>query len=444
MAGSEGPIIRRDGVRLLANSPDALVGEMARLRASLRATVAEIKPEGCPILIDEHFDGVWALGMKAAVKNLRATGIQVNELWASLDPKWVCPCCNRSKASMVHLSDGVLIASAVDHHDHFTSYVSQSLTRQLGSEWAKNAPHLLDIQRQMTEAFRAFSPTVICESCNKADGDAKRVLREKLGIAKAELEYFSFAVDEIRGFISSSKHRHHVLNDTAVIELFQSKRKQEVLRFRMETVDQQVGLAVQDVHWRSPESHPSGADLYEETWDVLSELGLTPGGNFELLEYSATTRTGTMPANTWRRNRDRRTTAPSDAKIKEYFAARPHLSALGPNWRCPCCRRSISAIVRLNNKREVTMQIGPVGAGDSRSEVCMDCLDVWRGLAKEADVARDDVTSEDVLAVIRPVRNSRHKLPSHLATDRRIAAIAERTANRPSRKTADDDGFVTI
>ncbi|WP_291719546.1 hypothetical protein [Magnetospirillum sp. 64-120] len=444
MAESEQPIVRRDGVRLLASSPGALVAEMQRLRASLRDTATEIRPDGCQVFVRDHFDGVWATGLMKAVTDLGATGIEINEWWASLAPDWICPCCQRPKAEIVHLSDGVLIAKAVEHHDHFTSYVSRSFTRDLGAEWGKNKPHLQDIQRQITDAFSAFSPVMICESCNQADRDAKAIVGRLLKVPKDELEYFSFSVDEIRSFIRPAGNRHHVPDDEKVVDVFEKKRKREVLRFRIETVDQQVRLAVQDVHWRSPESHPSGGDLYEGTWDVLHELGMTPGGNFDLLEFSATTRTGTMPANTWRRNRDRRTAAPSEAKIKEYLAARPHLSDLGATWRCPCCNRSLSAIIRMNNKRQPTMLIGPVGHGDDRIEVCMDCLDVWRGLAKEAGVERDEVTRSDVLAVIVPVRNSRHKLRSHVAADEQVAVIAARAAIRSEEAVRPSEGFYVV
>ncbi|WP_291716721.1 hypothetical protein [Magnetospirillum sp. 64-120] len=444
MTETEQPMIRQDGVRLHAHSPSALANEMQRRRAFLRDTVTALRPEGCQIYARDHFDGVWAAGLLKAVTDLGATGIEVNEWWASLAPDWLCPCCQRPKADIVHLSNGVLIAKAVEHHDHFTSYVSRSFTRDLGAEWGKNKPHLQDIQRQITDTFSAFSPVMICESCNQADRDAKTIVGTHLKVPKDELEYFSFSVDEIRSFIRPAKNRHHAPDSRKVVKVFETKRKREALRFRIETVDQQVRLAVQNIHWRSPESHPSGGDVYEGAWDLLNELGMTPGGNFDFLAYSATTRTGTMPANTWRRNRDRRTTPPSEAKIKEYLAARPHLSGLGTTWRCPCCNRSLFSIIRMNNKRQLTMLINPVGRGDDRIKVCMDCLDVWRGLAKEARVERDEVTRSDVLAVIIPVRNSRHKLRSEAAADEQVTAIMNRAALRSEETVQTEDNFYVV
>ena len=90
------------------------------------------------------------------------------------------------------------------------------------------------------------------------------------------------------------------------------------------------------------------------------------------------------------------------------------------------------------------MLVAAVGADSARIEVCMDCLDVWRGLAKESDVARDDVTRDDVRAVIVPVRNSRHKLKSDLAADQQVAAIADRCARVSQDGDDEDDGFVAI
>lgn len=98
----------------------------------------------------------------------------------------------------------------------------------------------------------------------------------------------------------------------------------------------------------------------------------------------------------------------------------------------------------MNNKRQPTMLIGPVGSADDRIEVCMDCLDVWRGLAKEAGVERDEVTRSDVLAVIVPVRNSRHKLRSHVAADEQVAVIAARTAIRSDEAVRPSEGFYVV
>lgn len=443
--------VQQDGVRIRATTTDELIAVLKGRRGELRSIAAELKPKSCGLTVEECFDGPWSRTIIQAARQLGAIGVEVNEPWAAVPPDWTCPCCGRAKADIVHLSNGILIAKLVEHHDHFTSYINRVFVRTLGKEWSRRHPGATDVHRAMMDAFLAFSPVVVCESCNKADKDAKDIVATRLGVAAESLADFTFSIDEIGSFTDKGANRHHVPDPKRVVEIFRGKRKAEILDFRRQTVDQQVELIGQGVHWRAEERHPSQADVDETARDLLAELGMNGSGNFDLLRFSATTRVGSLPSNLWRRNRTGRPKRPMDAKIEAAVAESSELKELGASWRCPCCKRSLHAIMRFNNKGGLFAHTQAVGRGEQRKPVCMDCHEVWAGLAREADVDRDTVTQDDVVAVIRPIRHGRHRLSSELAADRRISAIQARSARENERRdwNASEDpfagpGFVAI
>jgi len=417
---------RQASVQLRLGSTDELMAEMKRRRAALRAIVAEQKAPDSNLLIDDYFDGIWSLSLRRAVKAHSALGIEVRQLWTMLPPDWKCPCCGRTKLEIVMVVDGVLLAKAVQHHDHFISRINQAFRQGLGEAWSVKYPGSGDKQRSIGLTFVRFSPVVICESCNQADANGKRAVQAKLGLPAGELEDFSFSIEEIREFIRARPNRRHDIIDSEVIKIFTERRTLEGLRFRRDTVEQQVEMIRTGAHWGATEAHPSEEDLYELAYDRASELGVAPSSNFNIFDFSATSITGEEPANLWRRNRTGRIRTPADVDIHTFVASKSVLAAVGLHWRCPSCDRSLGVIVRYNSKGHIFAGMGSLGRHDAPVQICMDCAEVVTGLAKEAKVRREAISIADVDSVIRAVRHARHRLKSEHGTDRIIENIALR------------------
>lgn len=427
---NENDRVWRDRVRLRATSPEALIAEMTRRRGELQKIVTEQRDPGATLKVEECFDGIWSKLLRKAVRTHGATGIEINALWAMLPQGWVCPCCKRAKAEIVILTEGVLLAKAVDHHDHFTSQINRSFQARLGENWAKQYPGASDLQQAITANFLAFPPVVICESCNQADGEAKKLLRERLHLEKNALEDLSFALDEISSFIDVRHNQKHKLRESDLINFFCKKQKMKVLEFRRQAVNEQIDLFRQGLHWKTKEIYCSAADIYVNAREAASDIGIVQSNNFNIFDYSSTTVIGEMPANTWRRNREwgRKNRIPAVGQVEEFIASREKLSEVGSSWRCPTCNRSLRRIVRYNNRGALFAAIRHVGAKTDPMPVCMDCYEVAEGLAKESQAELEYITIDDVCSVLRAISHARHGLQSDIGTDRVVAGIRERLA----------------
>lgn len=432
----------RDGVRLRASSPEALIAEMTRQRNALKEIVEAQRNPDTTLKVEECFDGIWSILLRKAVRAHRATGIEVYPLWAMLPQNWECPCCRRTKADILVMADGVLLAKAVVHHDHFTSRINHSFQSKLGEKWAIDYPGSLDLQQTITANFLAFPSVVICESCNLADGEAKRHLQDRLKLSKNDLKDLSFAVDEIAAFIERRPNHHHAVRKPDLLELFEKKRKMEILRFRCQAVDEQVEMFKTGVHWRTREIHPSHDDIYLLAHDSASDLGIVPSSNFDIFIFSSTTKTGEIPKTLWRKNREwgRKFKTPSPQVAEEFIALKESLREAGPAWRCPSCGRSLRAVVRYSNKNTLSASIGRLGTYKDPTPACMDCVEVALGLAREAETDRDAITLDDVKSVIRPIPHTRHGIKTEIEIDRAVAKIRQRET--PVVAGAVDDPFM--
>lgn len=122
-------------------------------------------------------------------------GAHCHLVWAKLDDLWRCPYCERTRYQLLrwtmlypnkpHRRKGWAVGLHT-HHDHGTDlYVRKPL---LGE------PH-----RSTT-----FTPAIICEQCNSADGAVKR----RLGLPPS----FTLAPLEIRQFVWPTPHGKHIIH----------------------------------------------------------------------------------------------------------------------------------------------------------------------------------------------------------------------------------------
>ncbi|NYZ13376.1 hypothetical protein HL658_12515 [Azospirillum sp. RWY-5-1] len=431
--------IKQDGVRIIASTTQGLLEHIRRKRQDLRKQVEELRSPYSKARVIDHFDGYWSTTTEALVKRLNATGLELNQWWAMLKPDWKCPCCGRSKDAIAHKNaSGVLIAKVVDHHDHFGNFINRAFREQLGPRWNNAGDRRPDVMRALNEAFLAFENVMICESCNKADRDAKVALVEARRLGPDFMEAFSFAVDEIRYFITSGQNQHHKVDVKRALKLFTERRKLETFEFRKTAVSEQVALLARGVHWRSPERHPGREDVNAEASDMLDNMGLNTGDNFNLIDTSCTTKRGEEALHVWRKSGQQRLPTPTDAAVATFLAAAPEWQDLPTGWTCPCCGRPPKYIVRFSKDRTLHGRLSTLGIHPEQIPVCMDCKDIANGLAREADVDVRLLRPDELRSLLTVRRHQRHKVTYQLAADRMVEHVRARLNPRDA---AEDDGF---
>ena len=419
----------QQGVRVIAATCDALVEALVARRLEVKRAADERRPPHARGRLSDVADGIWSKTTVDAVRRLGAVGVQLNGIGAELPPDQACPCCGRPKGDLVFASsDGVAIAQAVEHHDHFVGYVNQAFHRELGHRWSRDFPGAAEAQRRLAADVVAFDQVVICKPCNFAEGQAKAALRRRAGLGKDFLDHFSFAPDEIRRFVRPSRNAHHRIDEDAVLAVFGEKRKREVVKFRKGAVDTEARLLKDGVHWCSPGAPAQDALAVREAHDdAVLEFGMEEGANFSLARLSATDQGLKIDPDAWITAAPKRGGLVLDGEAEAFLERDPDAAELGPDWRCPCCGRSIRAALRRNGKRKLGLQPRQVrpGGGDGQ-KVCIDCHTSMIQLTGSAGSERDDILFEAVREVYAFRRNERHRARSvHTAR-----AVVERVRDR--------------
>lgn len=124
-------------------------------------------------------------------------GAHCRNLWRSLDERWRCPGCNRTKFEILRWTKRKppghkepfmgWLAAFHTHHDH-------------GSDRFGLDAH----GRFLRPGPSRFPEVIVCDHCNGADASAKR----KLGLPRE----FSFAPHEIAQFVTATPHAGHVID----------------------------------------------------------------------------------------------------------------------------------------------------------------------------------------------------------------------------------------
>lgn len=149
-------------------------------------------------------DGRWSGLTRWLIEKHGATGLDLDQNWASVPQDWTCPCCLRPKIELARkLSNGVLLAHLHEHHDHIHDYMAARLQETYGKEWPRGIPPgTYELEHSGSVMIERFERTLVCEDCNAADAGAKA---RSSGIDP----YFSFRPSEIATFITSGTNRPH-------------------------------------------------------------------------------------------------------------------------------------------------------------------------------------------------------------------------------------------
>jgi hypothetical protein len=132
-----------------------------------------------------------------------ATDFEMNSNWVGSPQDWVCPCCSRSKFQISRIGkQGQILAKLVVHHDH----MGEAMKAAFHSAFEASGTHVEQIDgwrlvERLGSGFAAYAEVLVCEDCNNADTEAKKLIGSP--------EYFSFSIKQIRRFITSCDHSPH-------------------------------------------------------------------------------------------------------------------------------------------------------------------------------------------------------------------------------------------
>lgn len=103
---------------------------------------------------------------------------EMNSHWIASSQTWVCPCCERSKYLISRLGKkNRILAKLVIHHDHMSQALEAAFRHAFEQAGTKN-PQVKGQQlvERIAVAFAAYPDVLICEDCNNADAEAKKLL----------------------------------------------------------------------------------------------------------------------------------------------------------------------------------------------------------------------------------------------------------------------------
>lgn len=103
-----------------------------------------------------------------------------------VSPDWRCPCCYRTKREMARLDkNGDLLCAIHDHHDHYCERFDVDTRKLANGDW--------NFGNAVRDSLIRFPNTLICNDCNVAEPNAKKIVGAPT--------FFSFTPFEIAYFI---------------------------------------------------------------------------------------------------------------------------------------------------------------------------------------------------------------------------------------------------
>ncbi len=339
---------------------------------------------------------------------------ETNDNWLGSDQEWKCPGCSRDKFQISRIGkQGQILAKLVVHHDHMEDLLEEtfhSTFASLGADEAQVTGKRL-IER-IAQAFAAHDRVLVCEDCNTADIEAKKVV----GAPK----YFSFTLSQIKQFVAPEEHRSHRINPE-VVQVIWEKAK-PIFELRSRLISQVAQAAVTGSHWYEPFAwnHDPIPTIAEARFDVqLNAVRRWAYPNMLLSRLGHQTKKDNRDYSKWRITRRKQS-----AEIPTNYIA-ILLSSSGcanswnstpDDWICPICKRKKVEIPYVGDKSRIVFNI----TTSSRSGIwakthwyCGNCKTVLLGLKDEVQhltgkrltSSYEFVSPEELSEIIAPRAN---------------------------------------
>lgn len=301
------------------------------------------------------------------------TDFEMNSNWVGSSQDWICPCCGRSKFQVSRVGKkGQILAKLVVHHDHMGEAMKAAFHSAF--EVAGTRVEQIDgwrLVERMGDAFAAYAEVLVCEDCNNADTEAKKIAGSP--------SYFSFSIGQIRRFISSADHRPHLVEPARAGAVWEEA--EPAYKLRMKLIRAVAQAAATDAHWYEP--HARATDPIPvfgfARRGVESEIARWAYADPLLRALGANTKVSAPNLSRWRQV----TQKPGKMLPANYLAMlRTEEShgrsweALPEDWCCPICQRSKHELVYVGEQGKVIFAMRLVtgrGAWAPLTRICNHC-----------------------------------------------------------------------
>jgi len=308
---------------------------------------------------------------------------EMNSHWIGSAQDWTCPCCSRSKFQVSRLGrKRQILAKLVIHHDH----MGEALQAAFHAAFVRAGTDVEQIDgfrlvERMGHAFAAYEEVLVCEDCNNADTEAKKLV--------AAPPYFSFSIGQIRGFIQSGEHQPHHVDAATAQQTWKEARA--AYELRMNLINAVARAAATDTHWYEPHQRRIQpipvfgyanriGDAMVKDWvsstDLYKALGPQPKkADRNLARWRTTTQRPGYPL-------------PDNylamLRSEETFAQA--WDAVSDDWSCPVCGRGKQQIVYVGDKGKVVFFLASNnarGAWSFAPRICRQCHSTLMSLKLE-------------------------------------------------------------
>jgi rubredoxin len=354
--------------------------EAIQLRDEAMLAIAESVKDGQITSLD----GTESPLSKRICAKHEATNFEMNSNWVGSSQDWICPCCSRSKFQISRLGKkGQVLAKLVIHHDHMNDALEAEFHRAFAE--AGTSVEQIDgwrLVERMRDAFAAHAEVLVCEDCNNADAEAKKLV----GAAKL----FSFSLGQIKRFIRPGDHRSHEIDSHHARVVWIEAMPAHTLRQQL--ISAVARAAATNAHWYEP--HSRNADpipvfgFSRRSVDQQIVRWANPDALLRVL--GTNTRISAPNLTGWRQGERPEGKQPPPnylAMLRTEDAHGQMWDALPDDWRCPICCRGKYEQVYLGEKGKVLFVIKQLAAKDawaSYSHMCNHCSSTLSSLKWEA------------------------------------------------------------
>lgn len=330
------------------------------------------------------------------------TDFEMNSNWVGSSQDWICPCCSRSKFQVSRVGKKAqILAKLVIHHDHMGEAMEAAFHSAF--EAAGTRVEQIDgwrLVERMGSAFAAYAEILVCEDCNNADTEAKKMAGSP--------SYFSFSIGQIRRFIVSGDHRPHLLEPAHVGEVWEEARP--AYELRMKLIRAVAGAAATDAHWYEP--HPRAADpipVFGLTRrSVESEISRWASAESLLRALGSNTKVSAPNLSRWRQVAQKPgKTLPENylAMLRTEESHGRSWEALPADWCCPICQRSKHELVYVGEQGKVIFAMRLVtgrGVWAPLTRICNHCESTLMSLKREG-TQRAGISPKSSYSFVEPL-----------------------------------------
>lgn len=339
---------------------------------------------------------------------------ETNDNWLGSSQEWVCPACSRDKFQISRVGKKEqILAKLVVHHDHMGDLLDEafhSTFARLGAEDVQTAGRKL-IDR-IAKAFAAHDNVLVCEDCNTADVEAKKIVDAP--------KYFSFTLSQIKQFVLPRAHSSHLVDSDRVKAIWEVARP--VFELRSTLINQVAQAAVTGGHWYEPFEwgHDPVPTIHEARFNSdLKNIRQWVYPNSLLARLGHQERTDNRDYSKWRTVRKKQSPVIpknflsillSNTGVAKMWAGVPD------NWSCPVCKRAKVEIPYVGEQSSILFNIATAsrhGLWNAAPKYCGNCQTVLLGLKAELQHllgmrftnSYDFVSPEELARIIDPKPN---------------------------------------